>query len=91
MRGGEHEVGRQRGAGAQVVARIHDHHDGARGPARRRRRIAGNGRSGGGEQQEADSGEDAEHGVHEPWLRNFVNSHPGAGCRRTEGTCEPSH
>ena len=28
MRGGEHEVGRKRGAGAQVVALIDDHHNG---------------------------------------------------------------
>ena len=46
MRGGEHQVARQRGAGAQIVARIHQHHDRARRPAVRGRRIAGHRESG---------------------------------------------
>ena len=41
MRGGEHQIARQRRAGAQVAARIHDHHDRPRRPAGGRRRIAG--------------------------------------------------
>ena len=92
MRGREHKVRRERGAGAQILARIHDHYDGARGPAGRRRRIAGNGGSGGGEQQEGDGGEDAEHGVHQPW-RGTLSIHALARLRRTgtDDKCEPRH
>src|SRR5262249_42355017 len=61
MRGREHEIGRERGAGAQVLARVYQHYDRPGGPACRWRGIAGHGASGGGEKQERNEGEDAGH------------------------------
>jgi hypothetical protein len=41
--GREHQVARQRSAGAEIVARIDNHHNRPRRPSNRLRRIAGNG------------------------------------------------
>ncbi len=56
MRGGEHEVARQRRAGAQIAARIDHHDDGARRITLRRRRLAGNGEGGDWDQQRNEGG-----------------------------------
>ena len=57
MRGGEHQLARERGAGAQIAARVHHHHDCARRPAGGRRGVAADGESGRAE-REGGEGED---------------------------------
>ena len=61
MGGGEHQLARQRRAGAQIAARVDHHHDGARGGAARRRRIAGEGVSGRADGETGEGGEDTAH------------------------------
>jgi len=57
----EHEITRERRAGAEIVARIHDHDDRSRCPGGRRWRIAGHRKSGRRQNKANDEGKDAGH------------------------------
>jgi hypothetical protein len=57
--GCEHQIARQRGAGAEIVARVDNHHNRPRRPSNGRRRITGNGQSGCADHQANNDGKNA--------------------------------
>ena len=61
MRSGEHQVARQRRAGAEIAARIDHHDDGASRKALRRRRLAGDGKGGRAQGKAGEGGEGRAH------------------------------
>ena len=63
MRGREHQVARQRRAGAQIAARIDHHNDSARRIALRRRRLAADGESGRTQGEAGKGGDRRAHGL----------------------------